>query len=108
MTNIKVSKKSENMSQRINQFSYTYRHHYNTSLNCLECQDNIFNIHDNIVFSLVHIGNGVPLYTLTHEDAISILFSMKCWKVAKGWTFYVGNTSGVLIEPYMMQIYINV
>ena len=47
---------------------------------------------------MVHIANGVPLYSLRHEDAISILFSMKCWKVAKGWTFYVGNTSGVLIE----------
>ena len=58
---------------------------------------------------MVHIANGVPLYSLRHEDAISILFSMKCWKVAKGWTFYVGNTSGVLIETiYMTQIYINV
>ena len=67
-------------------------------MNHLQCQDNIFNIHDNIVFNLVHIANGVPLYSLRHEDAISILFSMKCQKVAKGWTFYVGNTSGVLIE----------
>ena len=47
---------------------------------------------------MVHIANGVPLYSLRHEDATSILFSMKCRKVAKGWTFYVGNTSAVLIE----------
>ena len=47
---------------------------------------------------MVHIENGVPLYSLKHEDAISILFSMKCQKVAKGWTLYVGNTSGILIE----------
>ena len=47
---------------------------------------------------MVHIANGVPLYSLRHEDAISILFSMKCRKVAKGWTFYVGYTSEVVIE----------
>ena len=93
-----MSKKSEKISKIISQFCYTYRHHHNTGLNHLECQDNIFNIHDNIVFNLVHIGNGLPLYTLRHKDAISILFAMKCRKVAKGWTFYVGNTSGVLIE----------
>ena len=93
-----MSKKSGMMSSRINQFCYNYRHHHNTGLNRLQCQDNIFNIHDNIVFNMVHIANDVPLYSLTHEDAISILFSMKCRKVAKGWTFYVGNTSGVLIE----------
>ena len=67
-------------------------------MNHLECEENIFNIHDNIVFNLVHIANGIPLYTLRHEDGISILFAMKCHKVAKGWTFYVGNTSRVLIE----------
>ena len=67
-------------------------------MNRLECEENIFNIHDNIVVNLVHIANGIPLYTLRHEDVISILFAMKCRKVAKGWTFYVGNTSGVLIE----------
>ena len=71
---------------------------HNTDLNQLQCEENIFNIHDNIVVNMVHIANGVPLYSLKHEDAISILFSMKCRKVAKGWTFYVGNTSGVLIE----------
>ena len=55
---------------------------------------------------MVHIANGVPLYSLRHEDAISILFSMKCQKVAKGWTFYVGNTSGVLIETiYAANLY---
>ena len=47
---------------------------------------------------MVHFENGIPLYMLRHEDAVSILFAMKCRKVAKGWTFYVGNTSGVLIE----------
>ena len=47
---------------------------------------------------MVHIENGLPLYSLRHEDAISILFAMKCRKVAKGWTFYVGYTSGVVIE----------
>ena len=86
------------MSQENNYNSHHYRHHHNTSLNHLQCQENIFNIHDNIVFNMVHIANGVPLYSLRHEDAISILFSMKCRKVAKGWTFYVGYTSGVVIE----------
>ena len=75
-----------------------YGHHHDTGLNHLQCQDNIFNMHDNIVFNMVNIANGVPLYSLQHEDAISILFSMKCQKVPKGWTFYVGNTSAVLIE----------
>ena len=93
-----LSKKTEIMSQEINYNSHHYRHHHNTSLNHLQCQENIFNIHDNIVFNMVYIANGVPLYSLRHEDTISILFSMKCWKMAKGWTFYVGNTSGVLIE----------
>ena len=86
------------MSQENNYNSHHYRHHHNTSLNCLQCQENIFNIHDHIVFNMVDIANGVPLYSLRHEDAMSILFAMKCQKVAKGWTFYVGYTSGVVIE----------
>ena len=96
-----VSKKSEIMSQENNYNSHHYRHHHKTGLNCLQCQENIFNIHDNIVFNMVHIANGVPLYSLRHEDAISILFSMKCQKVAKGWTFYVGYTSGILCHSIL-------
>ena len=68
----------------MNYFGSHYRHHHDTGLNRLQCHDNIFNIHDNIVFNMVNIANGVPLYSLKHEDAISILFSMKCRKVAKG------------------------
>ena len=103
-----VSEISEIMSQGNNNNSHHYRHHHNTGLNRLQCQENIFNIHDNIVFNMVPITNGVPLYSLRHEDAMSILFSMKCQKVAKGWTFYVGYTNGVLIETIYAPIYMSV
>ena len=66
-----MSKKSVITFAKMNYFGSHYRHHHDTSLNRLQCQDNIFNIHDNIVFNMVNIANRVPLYSLKHEDAIS-------------------------------------
>ena len=72
------------------------RHHHGTGMQSLSCNDSITTSHENLCVIVEKVDE--PNYIMNRNDAIKALASMRCKKVIRAWTCYIGIASLSIIE----------
>ena len=77
-------------------YYFFIRHHHGTGMKNLSCNDSITTSHENLCVIVEEADQ--PNYILSRNDAIKALATMRCKKVIRSWTCFVGISSVSILE----------